>query len=668
MDNIQRHHQVHRKTLPNKNRIPFFDNGLLSDSSDEDYNQGKHLTFVNNINENRPKSLRSQRTPIQYKNQTPFFKNNTKTADRINDTDDVGDSKNDLKIVNNVRPVTSDNFKRSSGFFPNGDKNVDSCSDEDEPPINHLTHINRIQQHSFGKNKVNKLPNDEGNHEEHTNFENESSHWNNLQTNNDTSAHPLYRKWQPESKDNYWLSSTDSTTSTLSFENGSVDEVDDERFVSLTFKNDLKSKNPAGYQNLQTHPSFVSDETKPAASRFFFNNCSDDDEEDHTNFGEFLTCKNKFTPLGQNHLPINKFTNVQTNEQNNDIDRNNPSTETCIQTRDIDDRQPMDQYDNSKRGNVDLAPKQCIATTNDTEIVNASDNQRSGIQKKNTTTISYNRKTEASPSSVQQADTYGHVTEDHRFNDSKTSDTITLSFELKLNTSKTQATTEEGRKGDATSLVKHEKTVTPKAKVCQADFSEFNDDEIQRKIKLNSHPNEEVEKSTTEYMPSMSDFFCKSDVHKSSNNQTLEQENVQSREIKPNNHPLEQRSLQSHETKLNNQSLEQRSLQSQEIKPSNHFLEQESLQRQKIKRNNQSLEKGSLQSQEIRPNNESFGQGSLQSQEIKPNNHSLEQQSLQSQQTKPVMTQYNPFRTTFNSVGLRSEGNVYYCLPCYLLE
>ncbi|XP_076110295.1 uncharacterized protein LOC143079046 isoform X2 [Mytilus galloprovincialis] len=706
MDNIQRHHQVHRETLPNKNRILFFDNGLLSDSSDEDYNQGKHLTFVNNINENRPRSHRSQRTPIQYKNQTPFYKNNFKTADRINNTDDVGDSKNDVKVFNNAQPVTY--FKRSSGFFPNGDENVDSCSDEDEPPINHLTHINRIQQHSFRKNRVNKLPNDEGNHEEHNNFENESSHcWNNLQTNNDTSVHPLYRKRQPESKDNYWLSSTDSTTSTLSFENGSVDEVDDERFVSLTFKNDLKSKNSAGYQNLHTHPSFVADETKLAASRFFSNNCSDDDEEDHTNFGEFLTCKNKFTPLGQNHLPINKFTNVQTNEQNNDTERNNPSTETFIQTRDIDERQPMDQYDNSKRGNVNLAPKQCIATTNDTEIVNASNLQRSGIQQKNATTISCNRKTEASPSSVQQADTYGNVTEDHRFNDSKTSDTITLSFELKLNTSKTQATTEEGRKGDATSLVEHEKTVTSKAKVCQVDFSEFNDDEIQRKIKLNSHHNEEVEKSTTEYMPSMSDFFCKSDVHKSSNNHTLEQENVQSREIKPNNHPLEQRSLQSQEikpnnhilekeslqsqeikrnnhtleqenvqsreikpnnhlleqrslqsqeTKQNNQSLEQRSLQSQEIKPSNHFLEQESFQRQEIKRNNQSLEKVSLHSQEIRPNNENFGQGSVPSQEIKPNNHRLEQRSLQSQQTKPLMTQYNPFRTTFNSVGLRSEG------------
>ncbi|XP_063439798.1 uncharacterized protein LOC134721040 isoform X2 [Mytilus trossulus] len=693
MDNIQRLPQVHRETLPNKNRIPFFDNGLLSDSSDDDYNEGKHLTFVNNINENRPRSRRSQKTPIQYKNQTPFFKNKLKTTDGINNTDDVGDSKNDLTVVYNVRPVSSGNFKRSSGFFPNGDGNVDSCSDEDEPPINHLTHLNRIQQHSLSTNKVNKLLNNESNHEEQNNFENESSHcWDNLQTLNDSSARPLYGKRQTEVKSKSRLNSTDSTSSTLSsnsfFENGSIDEMDHERFVSLTFKNELKSNNPTDNQNHQTHHSFMADETKPATARMYFNNCSDDDEEDPTDYGDFLTCNNKFTPSGQNHLPINKFQNVRPNEDNNDTERNNPPTETAIQARDIYDRRPMDQCDNSKRGTL----KQFIETTNDNETVKTSENQRSVLQQRHTTTTNHSPKTETPTvtPSVRTADTYGHVTKDQRFNNSKTADIITVSFELKLNTSKTQATTEEGRKGDATSLVEHEKTMASRAKVCQADFSEINDDKIQRKNKLNSHPNEEVEKSTTKYVPIMSDFFCKSDVQKSSNNHTLEQENVQRREIQPNNHPLEQRSLQSQEIKpsnhilekeslqrqevkpnnhtleqenvqsreikTNNHPLEQRSLQSQEIKPSNHILEQESLQRQESKRNNQSLEKGSLQSQEIRPNNESFGQGSLQSQEIQPNNHSLEQRSLQSQQTKPLMPQYNPFRTTFNSVGLRSEG------------
>ncbi|XP_052060308.1 uncharacterized protein LOC127700731 isoform X2 [Mytilus californianus] len=735
MDNILRHHQVHRETFPNINRNPFYDNGLLSDSSDDDCNQGKHLTFVNKVKENRPKSRRSQRTPIQYKNQTPFFKNNFKTVDGINDSDDVGDSKNDLTVVNNVRPVSSGKFKRSSDFFPNGNEYVESCSDEDEPPINHLTHINRIQPNALRTNKVNKLPNNEGNHEEHINLENESFHcWNNLLTKNDTSSpHPLYRKWQPEVKDNYRLNSSNSTTSTLSsssyFENGSIDEIDDERFVSLTFKNDLKSENPDEYKNLQAYPSFVTDETKPVTGRLYFNNCSDDDEDDQTDFGEFLTCKNKFTPSGQNHLPIKKFANVYPKEQNNDTERKIPPTETNIQTKNTFDRSDMDQCDNSKRGNFYSTSKPFIATTNDTDTVNKSDNQRSDIQQRNITTINHSPKTVIPKPSVQTADTYSHVTEDQRFNNSNTADTITLSFELKLNTSAPQPSTEEGLKVDsisdnATSLVQHEKTVKSKEKVSQAIFFKYDDDEIERKNKLNCHPNAEVEESTTEYTPRMSDFFRKPDLLKSSNNHTLDQGNLQSREIqlnnhsleqeslqsqeikpndhsleqrslqsheiKPNNHILEQGSLQSHEIKPNNHSLEQGSLQIHEIKPNNHSLEQESLQSQEIKPNNHSLEQRSLQSHEIKPNNHSLEQGSLQSHEIKPNNHSLEQESLQSHEikpnnhsleqgsfqiheikpnnhsleqeslqsrpTKPPMTQCNPFRTTFNSVGLRSEG------------
>ncbi|CAC5390898.1 unnamed protein product [Mytilus coruscus] len=650
MDNIHRHHQVHREAFPNKNWNSFYDNGLLSDSSDDDYNQGKHLTFVNKVKENRPKSCRSQRTPIQYKNQTPFFKNNFKTADGINDSDDVGDSKNDLTVVNNVRPVSSGNIKRSSDFFPNGNEYVKSCSDEDEHPINHLTYINRIQPNSLRTNKVNKIPNNEGNHEEHINLENESFHcWNNLQTKNDTSSpHPLYRTWQPEVKDNYRLNSSNSTTSTLSsssyFENGSNDEIDDERFVSLTFKNDLRSENPDGYQNLQAYPSFVTDETKPPTGRLYFNNCSDDDEEDQTDFDEFLTCKNKFTPSGQNHLPIKTFANVYPKEQNNDTERKIPPTETCIQTKNTFDRSDMDQCDNSKRGNVYSPSKPFTLTSNDTDTVNKSENQRSGIQQRNITTINHSPKTETSKPSVQTADTYGHVTEDQRFNNSNTADTITLSFELKLNTSAPQPTTEEGLKVgsisyNATSLLQHEKTVTPKEKVSQANFLKYDDDEIERKNKLNCHPNAEMEESTTEYTPRMSDFFCKPDLPKSSNNHTLDQGNRQSQQIQ-----------------LNNYSLEQESLQSQEIKPNNHILEEGSLQSQEIKPNNQSLEQGSLQIQEIKPNNHILEQGSLQSQEIKPNNQSLEQESLQSRQTKPLMTQCNLFRKTFNSVGLRSEG------------